>query len=179
MSDEEAIRCCQGGSREAFHHLVERYKDVLYGTAYLMTGDAAVAEDQVQEAFISAWKGIRGFQIGRPVKPWLVRILVNRVLSYRRHSSLPAVPLNEERLHNTAAGVGEPAEEVERRDQVRRALDRLSEEHRRVVMLRYFTELSVPEISRVLRCREGTVKSRLHRALEQMRYAMGEAGAEG
>lgn len=173
MNDEEAIRRCQDGDRETFRHVVERYRDVLYGTAYLMTGDRAVAEDQVQEAFISAWRGIGGFQAGRPVKPWLVRILVNRVLSYRRRGSLASAPLNEMRPGNMPAAGG-PADDVERRDQLRQALSGLSEEHRRVVMLRYFTELSVPEISTVLGCREGTVKSRLHRALEQLRQAISE-----
>ena len=57
MNDEEAVRRCQGGDREAFRHLVERYKDVLYGTACLMTGNASVAEEHVQESFLLAWEG--------------------------------------------------------------------------------------------------------------------------
>jgi RNA polymerase sigma-70 factor (ECF subfamily) len=174
MNDEEAIRRCQGGDREAFHSLVEGYKDVLYGTAYLMTGDTAVAEDQVQEAFISAWRGIRGFKIGRPIKPWLVRILVNKIMSQRRRRRVPTISLEEGAHRDSAAEPGEQAENAESRDRVRRALGRLSEEHRQVVMLRYFTDLSVPDISNVLGCREGTVKSRLHRALAHLRRAMGE-----
>ncbi|MEK7849015.1 MAG: RNA polymerase sigma factor [Chloroflexota bacterium] len=174
MSDEEAIRRCQDGDREAFRHLVEQYQDVLYGTACLMTGDAAVAEEQVQEAFLSAWQGIRGFDTGRPVKPWLVRILVNKVLSYRRRKSHPQTPLTEATVGNTAAGAAGPGEEAERRDQVGRALAVLSQEHRQVVMLRYFAGLSVAETARALGWREGTVKSRLHRALEQMRQALAE-----
>ena len=172
MNDEEAIRRCQNGEREAFSHLVEQYKDVLYGTAYLMTGNAAVAEEQLQEAFIAAWRGLRGFQVGRPVKPWLVRILVNRVLSERRRNSPPIAPLYEGRIEHAAAGAGEPAEEVARRDQVQRALGSLSQEHRQVVMLRYFAELSVSEMSGALGCPQGTVKSRLHRALEQLRQTL-------
>ena len=87
MTEDEIIRRCQAGDREAFRSLVEQYQDVLYGTAYLMTGSRMVAEDQVQEAFLSAWKGIGSFRTGRPLKPWLVRILVNKVLSYRRANS--------------------------------------------------------------------------------------------
>jgi len=172
MNDEEAIRQCQDGNKESFRHLVDRYKDVLYGTAFLMTSDPSAADDQVQEAFISAWKGIGSFQVGRPVKPWLVRILVNKVLSQRRNNHPPAYPI--EAADDSAERAIGPAEDVERRDEVGRALAGLSDEHRRIVMLRYFTDLSVPEISTVLGCREGTVKSRLHRALGQMRQAIAE-----
>ena len=55
ITEAEIIRRCQAGDREAFRTLVEKYQNVLYGTAYLMTGSRMVAEDQVQEAFLSAW----------------------------------------------------------------------------------------------------------------------------
>jgi len=170
MNDEEAIRQCQVGNKDGFRHLVDRYQDVLYGTAYLMTGNQTAAEDHVQEAFVSAWKSIGSFQVGRPVKPWLVRILVNKVISQRRNHRPATSPI--EVAEETIQAAQSVAEEVENRDEVGRALAGLSGEHRRIVQLRYFTDLSVPEISNVLGCREGTVKSRLHRALEQMRQAI-------
>ena len=174
MNDQDAIRRCQEGDRDAFRHLVDQYQDVLYGTAYLMTGDAAVAEEQVQEAFVSAWKGIRGFRIGQPIKPWLVRILVNRVLSERRRRSVPTTSLEDVSQSGDAIDPGEQVEILESRDQVRRAVSTLSVDHRQVVMLRYFTDLSVPEIAYGLGCRQGTVKSRLHRALAQLRQTLGK-----
>lgn len=58
MSEDLTIAKCQDGDREAFRVLVDRHKDVLYGTALLMTGNRAVAEEAVQEAFLSAWRGI-------------------------------------------------------------------------------------------------------------------------
>ena len=69
MTDSEAVVRCQNGDRDAFRHLVDQYKDVLFGTAVLMTGNRATTEEHVQEAFLSAWRGIRGFRRGRPVKP--------------------------------------------------------------------------------------------------------------
>ena len=150
MNDEEAVRRCQDGDREAFHHLVDRYKDLLYGTACLMTGNTSIAEEHVQEALISAWRGMSSFRIGRPLKPWLVRILVNTVMGQRRRRSIPVVPL-EETAHS--AGDDDPvelAEQGETRQWVRLAISVLSEEHRQVIMLRYFTGLSVPELARVL-----------------------------
>ena len=111
MNDEEAVRRCQDGDREAFRHLVERYKDVLYGTACLMTGNAYVAEEHVQESFLLAWRGVGGFRVGLPVKPWLVRILVNTITSQRRRGSVPTTAL-EEATHSEVAG--NPADLAER-----------------------------------------------------------------
>lgn len=69
MTDDEAVLLCQNGDRDAFRHVVEQYKNPLYGTAYLMTGNAAIAEEHVQEAFLRAWRGIRTFRRGRPLSP--------------------------------------------------------------------------------------------------------------
>ena len=91
--DDQAILGCQSGDRDSFRHLVDRYKDVLYGTAFLMTKDRSLAEDQVQETLLSAWKGIRGFNRDRPFKPWIMRILVNVFLSHQRRRRVATVPL--------------------------------------------------------------------------------------
>ncbi len=185
MTDDEAVRRCQHGDRDAFRHLVERYRDPLYGTAFLMTGDRALAEEQVQEALLLAWRGIGGFRRGRPVKPWLVRILVNAVLAQRRRRALATVPLEGTRApegEGDAPAADEPSqlETIEAREEradVRRALARLTAEHRQVVVLRYFAGLTVPQIARSVRVREGTVKSRLHRALRQLRELLEESRA--
>ena len=171
MNDEEAVRRCQDGDREAFRHLVERYKDVLYGTACLMTGNASVAEEHVQESFLLAWRGIGGFRVGLPVKPWLVRILVNTITSQRRRGSVPTIALEEATHSEVAGNPADLAERVANQLEVRQAIASLSEEHKQVVMLRYFADLSVPQ---VLGCREGTVKSRLHRALRHLRDEIGK-----
>ena len=176
MTDDEAIRRCQDGDREAFRHLVERYKNPLYGTAYLMTGNAAHAEEHVQEALLSAWRGIRTFRRGRPAKPWLMRILVNTVISHQRRRQLTVVPIDESLLPGATPGPHAEAEAAENRDAVRAALARLSPEHRQVVVLRYFAELTVPQVARSTGVREGTVKSRLHRALRQMRELLEQSG---
>ena len=181
MTDNEAIVRCQDGDREAFHHLVDQYKNVLFGTAVLMTGNRAVAEEQVQEALLSAWRGIRGFRRGSPVKPWLVRILVNAVLAHQRRLRVPTVQLdgNEPReANNTYPDPAETLDALENRLVLRRAIAGLSPDHRQVVALRYFAELTVPEVARSLGIREGTVKSRLHRALALLRPQLDDPGLE-
>jgi RNA polymerase sigma factor (sigma-70 family) len=166
ITEGEIIQRCQKGDKEAFRSVVESYQDVLFGTAYLMTGSRTVAEDQVQEAFISAWKGIGSFRPGHPLKPWLVRIVVNKVLSYKRANSIAVSTFNPD---ITTDPVDDPTEDIELKDQLQRFLPRLSEEQRQVVFLRYFTGLSVAETSAALRRRQGTVKSQAHRALELLK----------
>ena len=178
MTDQEAILRCQDGDREAFRHLVDQYKDVLFGTAVLMTGNRAVAEEQVQEALLSAWRGIQGFRRGSPVKPWLVRILVNAVLSHRRRRVLPTVQLDGSRPDTPDPGIPDPAatlDALEDRLALRRAIANLSADHRQVVALRYFAGLTVPDVAHSLGIREGTVKSRLHRALAVLREQLDDS----
>lgn len=177
MTDEQAVLRCQNGEHEAFRHLVERYKDVLFGTAVLMTGDRALAEEQVQEALLAAWRGISGFQSGRPVKPWLVRILVNAVVSQRRRRAIDTVPLETYSHADDRPSPGETVEANLDREEIREALGGLSADHRQVVVLRYFADLTVPELAEAIGVREGTVKSRLSRALGQLREHLASGGA--
>ena len=175
MTDNEAIARCQDGDRDAFRHLVEQYRDVLFGTAVLMTGNRAVAEEQVQEALLSAWRGIRGFRPGLPVKPWLLRILVNAVLSQQRRRRHPTVSLNGNGPETPELEPSDPSatlDALEDRMALRHAIASLGPDHRQVVALRYFAELTVPEVARTLGIREGTVKSRLHRALALLRQQL-------
>jgi len=181
MTDNEAILRCQDGDRDAFRYLVEQYKDVLFGTAVLMTGNRAVAEEQVQEALLSAWRGIRGFRRGNPVKPWLMRILVNAVLAHQRRRTIETVRFNGNGQEEPDYDNPDPAETLdalENRLELRRSIAGLSPDHRRVVALRYFAGLTVPEVARALGVREGTVKSRLHRALAILRQQLDEPGLE-
>lgn len=167
MTDNDIIRRCQAGDREAFRTVVEKYQNILYGTAYLMTGSRTAAEDHVQEAFLSAWKGIGSFRSGYPLKPWLVRILVNKILSYRRANANQMISLDTESFADPAGD--DAAEEIAQRDQLRRVMQRLSNEQRQVILLRYFAGLSLAETAAALGRRQGTVKSQTSRALEQLK----------
>lgn len=169
MTDSEAVLRCQGGNREAFRHLVEKYKDILFGVAYFMTGNRALADEHVQEAFLAAWRGIKGFRRDRVFKPWLVRILVNDVLAQRRRRTVPTAPLEETANNPEAVNLEDEVAASEDRLRVRQALAGLNQEHRQVVVLRYFADMTVPQVAQSLKMREGTVKSRLHRALAQLR----------
>ena len=170
MDEADIIRRCQDGDREAFRSVVEWYGRVLYGTAYMMTRDRPLAEDLVQEAFLLAWSNILSFRPGTNLRAWLLRILLNRTISEQRKKRVTQIELDE-----GAATVPDPdpGEKLvlreEERERIRRGLGTLPLEQRQVVVLRYYADLTGPEIAKTLGWREGTVRSRLHRALAQLR----------
>ena len=105
-----------------------------------------------------------------------MRILVNSVLGQQRKRSLTTVPLEESLPLEAPSDRSESIEAKEDREAVRQALAQLTPEHRQVVVLRYFADLTVPQVARSAGVREGTVKSRLHRALRQMRELLEQSG---
>ncbi len=175
MTENEAVQRCQRGDRDAFRYLVERHQGVVFGTAYNMTGNRALAEELAQEAFLSAWKGIRGFRRGSPFKPWLMRILVNAVMAHRRKRSVETTPIEGLGLADDAERPAASVESKLERQTLQQAIGGLSPEHRQVVVLRYFAGMTVPEVSRASGVSEGTVKSRLHRAHRALRQRLGDA----
>jgi len=178
LEQEQLIRRCQAGDRDAFRCVVDDYGGMLFATAYLMTHQREVSEDAVQEALLRAWRGIRSFRNEGSFRAWLMRILVNEVNQMHRRRRIVGEPLQEASAAQTSEG--DPDEVVladEERHRLRRALSALPEEQRAVVVLRYYAELSIREVAQAMGCREGTVKSRLHRALGQLNEAL--SGTEG
>ncbi len=175
LDEGEAIRRLQDGEREAFRFVVERYGKVLYGTAYMMTRDRPLAEDLVQEALLLAWRNISAFQPGTNLKAWLLRILVNRTISEQRKKRVTQIELEE----GAAALSGpDPGEEMllrkEQRARISQSLEMLPHDQRQAVVLRYYADLTVPEMAKALGWREGTVKSRLHRAQARLGQLLSE-----
>jgi RNA polymerase sigma-70 factor (ECF subfamily) len=169
-SEEAAlVRRCQERDKDAFRILVEKYKKVMFGTAYLMTRDRGLAEDAMQEALIQIWKYLPSLRQDTSLKSWLLRIVVNEVNQQRRKKQVSTVPLEY---------VPEIADEVdnaettmlrnEAHQNLRRAVESLPLEQKKAVILRYFSDLTVPEVAAVLGKREGTIKSRLSRGLNRL-----------
>jgi RNA polymerase sigma-70 factor, ECF subfamily len=179
LDDErDAVLRCRAGDLDAFRLIVERYGDLLYGTAYSMLGDRALAEEHVQEALVAAWRGLDSYDIERPLRPWLLRVLVNRVLQHRRRKLLGFIPLGEEvtRLPALDNGPELAIEEQETRERVHRALGELAPGDYRLIILRYYAELPLNEIAYVLSLPEGTVKSQLFRARQRLRDSLTRVG---
>jgi RNA polymerase sigma-70 factor (ECF subfamily) len=163
-------RACTGDD-SAYELLVREHQEAVFRLAYLFLGDAAEAEDAAQETFIRAHRVLKTFDASRPLRPWLLRIVANLALNRRRAAGRYFAA-----LRRWMFAVPEPSLHVEAESARRweaqtlwEAVRRLNPKDQEVIYLRYFLELSVAETAEVLSVEEGTVKSRLSRALERLR----------
>jgi RNA polymerase sigma-70 factor (ECF subfamily) len=151
---------------------------VAFRTAYVISGDAAEAEDAAQDAFIKARAAIGRFRAGAPFRPWLLTIVANearnRVRAAGRRDRL-VLRVAEERRPGGAVPSPEAALlDSERRGRLLAAIERLPEGARETIACRYLLELSEEETAAALDCPRGTVKSRVSRALDRLRAELGE-----
>jgi RNA polymerase sigma factor (sigma-70 family) len=170
-TDDDLLERARRGSADAYEELVRRYSDVAFRTACLVTGSAADAEDAVQDAFVKAHHALSRFRPGAPFRPWLLRIVGNEARNRRRSAGRrAAIELRAGGLLETGAAPPEAAvEAAEARRALLSALEALPDDQRQVVTCRYLLELSVDETAAALGIPDGTVKSRLARALGRLR----------
>ena len=164
LEESELIERAQRGDLVAYGDLVRAYQDVAVRTAYLACGDAAEAEDAVQEALIKAHRALGRFRAGAPFRPWLLQIVANEARNRRRSAGRRvglALRVAEDRPSDAAAPSPEAAVLAgETRAALLGAMDRLSEDDRLVLAYRYFLDLSEAETATALGIPRGTVKSR-------------------
>ena len=164
--DERAwVRRAQAGSVSDFETLFRAHWGPAYRAAYLVVRDASAAEDIAQEAFLAAVRSLDRFDRRRPFGPWLHRIVVNRAIDWARARAL--------RPEAEAVDAAAP-ERSEHDEELLRELDRLSPEHRAVIVLRYLLEYTPGEIAELLGLPRGTVNSRLRRGLDELAAELGE-----
>lgn len=153
-----------------FAGLFERYKNLVYKTAYLMLDSADEAEEALQEVFVLVYRSLPGYDPARgALSTWLHRITINYCLGYKRKRRVSSLPLDDESPALTVEGVDADFARLAEREAMRRAINGLSDKLRAVVILRYYWELPYAEIAEVLGVPLGTVKSRLDLALRTLR----------
>ena len=159
------------GDREAFSDLVRASTSRQYALATLILRDGDRAQDAVQEALVSAWKGLRALRDPDAWDAWLNRLTVRACFhQVRRDKRRRLVELQVMPNHEPSSSDAQLA--LADRDRVERMLDRLPMEQRAVIVLHYHLGLPLPEVANTLAIPVGTAKSRLSRALEAMRVAM-------
>jgi RNA polymerase sigma-70 factor (ECF subfamily) len=165
----ELIDRARRGDREAFSVLAGGAVDRLYGIARLILRDAELAEDATQEALVRAWRDLPTLRDVERFDAWLYRLIVRAANDIGRHrrrwraevTILPAEPGEPDRTSGLAD-----------RDQLERALRRVSDDQRTVLVLTYYVGLSAKDAADALDIPIGTVKSRLHYAIEALRAAV-------
>ncbi len=170
-SDEELVRRVAGGDERALSELYDRYSRPVYATGVRLLGDVQLAEELVQDVFTSVWRNASGFDPARAsFATWLYRVARNRATDLDRRRRARPVSAGEVPLRALSGG-HEPEGDVDGWD-VARALSRVPEVQREVLVLAYFDGLSQREISLHTGVPLGTVKSRTTAALKRFRSAM-------
>lgn len=173
MEEKDLICRAARGDAEAFRQLVEAYQTPAYRLAARMCGPDS-AEDVTQEAFLAAWRALPEFRGDCRFSTWLYRLVSNAAIDCLRREKKhrDTGDVDDLELPDGGPSLQEQAERSDTRDAVRRALDRLSLEHRQVLLLRFMQELDYGEIARALDISEGTVKSRINRAKSKLREVL-------
>ncbi|MEZ4663842.1 MAG: RNA polymerase sigma factor [Caldilineaceae bacterium] len=168
MNEADLITRARRGEQAAWLALVRAHQEALFRMAYLLLGDADEAEDVAQEAFIRALRALDSVKEGHPLRPWLLQIAKNLARNRRRSARRYVAALRRwwtEQPPPTAP----PSPEGADAELLWRAIRRLSIADQEILYLRYFLEMPVAETAAVLEVAEGTVKSRLARALGRLR----------
>jgi RNA polymerase sigma-70 factor (ECF subfamily) len=186
-SELELIKKLRTGDPSAFHRLVDRFGNRLYGLAFSLLNNAEDAEDVVQETLSGAYRSIGSFQQRASLWTWLVKILVRQAARSRR--SLDArsqklrlgSPLEDlERGGQLPPGIHEPMRQTDAKMDVMAMLEKLAPDQQEIIILRELEQLSYDQISQSLGIPLGTVESRLYRARAELRQLLrGYAGSTG
>ncbi|MBJ93803.1 MAG: hypothetical protein CMP23_04925 [Rickettsiales bacterium] len=163
---------------KAFDLLVQRYRKRLYYHALYITKDSEASLDVAQEVFVKAFHEPRIFATGFHSRAWLFRVCTNRCYNLvrdrqRRSQILDRIGREEGMGTGTHQAIDNLLEQ-EQSSTMGRVLDRLSPEHRTILVLRYFNDLSYQEIAEVLKVKIGTVMSRLSRAKVRLHDLLSE-----
>ena len=159
------IERVMAGDADAFAQLVSRYERVLFSVAYRMLHERAAAQDATQTAFIRAYEKLATYDRQHRFFSWIYRILVNECLTQkRRPQAADSLDLAPPILHDPAVDL----DAARRRAALRKAIAELTPDHRDVVMLRHFGELSYDDVAATLGIPVVTVKSRLYAARQRL-----------
>lgn len=171
MSEVDLIQRARAGDADAWENLVRGHQEAVFRLAYLITGHTGDAEDVAQETFIRAFRYLERFDDSRSPRPWLLSIAANLARNQRRSLGRYFAQLGRAaRLDPNPIGdvEGDAVRRAEA-DALWKAVRRLETTDQEIIYLRYFLELSVEETAETLSIAPGTVKSRLHRALNRLR----------
>jgi RNA polymerase sigma-70 factor (ECF subfamily) len=186
-TDEELVASATAGDTSSFNELVSRWERPIYALAYRTLGREEDARDVVQEAFLRAYRGLKGFKGQAKFSSWLYRITLNLCRDWirrERRTPIVATPegtdpvdLADEHLSPTES-VEDLVARREMSEAVAKAMAELPEEQRTAIMLKEYHGLTFQEIAEMLNCPLSTVKTRLYQGLSVLRRRLERRQAE-
>ena len=173
VDDVQLVEDCLVGNQSACRTFVERYQGQVYGLCIRMLRHPQDAEDVAQEVFVRVFRNLHRWDASRPITPWLLTITANRCRTFLEQRSRK--PSQSEIVDDTPAKT-EVAMSMDFAEELQLALDTLRDEYRECFVLFYQNELSCAEVSEILDCPEGTVKTWLHRARREVATILKQRG---
>jgi RNA polymerase sigma-70 factor (ECF subfamily) len=161
------------GDQEAFSEIVDQYSTLMLRTASMIVGDRDIAEDVVQDALIQAWHHLPDLRKAGALRPWLMRIVVNQCISFKRRVARSAAfmrqALSEQETDLIAQAADDHKGRMERDWDLAQAIEELPLKQRVVIVLHYYNGMTLPEMSQTLSTSENTLKKRIQAALTNLR----------
>ena len=167
--DEGLVLRAQDGDPDAFRALAIAQHPRLFAAAYGILRDGDLAQDATQRALVNVWRHLRSLRHPDRFEGWSYRILVNAC--YAEARGVPS-PLVDDEVAARKPAASDEYQRIDDRDQLERAFRRLSLEHRAVVVLHHLADMPLEAVAEALGLKVGTVKSRLHRAMGELRAAI-------
>ncbi len=162
--DELLVLRYQSGDDLALPRLIERWQSRLVNYARMTTNDTDLANDIVQDTWITVIKKIRSLRDSRSFRPWLYRIVAHKIYDHFKHVKVKNDHIDASRPSENPKVVDSSQQLLESRQEMNLVLNKLSREHRAVLVLHYLEEFEIQDIAGILSIPSGTVKSRLHHA---------------
>ncbi|WP_123053614.1 RNA polymerase sigma factor [Clostridium sp. JN-1] len=182
MDEISLIQRCKEGDMDAFSDLFKKYNKQAIKTVYLISGRNDIAEDVVQEAFIKCYTEIKKLRNPKTFQAWFYRLLTRIVWRYcskeKNHLYIESINDNKDTIADNLA-LSDIVEKGEIKELIDKAINKLSLPLKTTVILYYYNELSIKEISKILGCFQGTVKSRLCNARKLLKKELRSKKFEG
>lgn len=168
MSFEKKIKKAKRGNEQAFQELIQDEKNKLFRMAYLYVKNEDDALDIVQDTIYKAFISIKQLKEPHYFSTWISRILINTALDFIKKNNR-AIPFSDvDGIHK------DQNLRIEEKLDLLEAIERLEVQYKTVIIFRYYKDLSIKQIAEILKCPEGTVKTRLHRAINQLKSDLKE-----
>ena len=167
----QIIDGCKAGEPEEFHKLLDIYARRCYGYFYRLTGNCDVSDDLLSELFVKLVERIGSYK-GGSFESWLFKIASNIFHDYLRSKQLQRKLLKAQKRQLESKLIGAKKSESERADKLQRQLEKLDADTRKLIMLRFYSQLRFKEIAKIRAEPIGTTLAKLHRGLKKLRQRM-------